>query len=322
MKTVLVTLSLIMSLCLLLSCSKPDQEITPPTQPPLQGLSGDICYFNSKSMRVFELTTMKYDGIDSRIILKDSSTNTDVFYEWAKWSFDKNKIIFSGRKHGDSLTEIFIINKDGTGLRQVTNTPSTLEAYPGLSPNGQLIVYVAQDQLGNSQLYTCDINGGNIHQVTKFSVTYRKLFCLRPIWSSDGTTIYFNSNKDTTAFNIYSIKSDGSNLKRITTNTIASDWGPNISMDVMKIVFYSAINSIPYIFTVNTDGTNRKQLTTFFSGDPVWSPDGNYVAFMSNKDKPANDWAQGQDIYTIKADGTELTRITNTTGDKYYIDWK
>ena len=65
-----------------------------------------------------------------------------------------------------------------------------------------------------------------------------------------------------------------------------------------KIVFENTINSNG-IFTINPDGTNRKQLTN--SGDfPKFSPDGRKIAFYN-----------GGGIYLMNANGTNQTVLTS-----------
>ena len=56
-----------------------------------------------------------------------------------------------------------------------------------------------------------------------------------PAWSPDGKSIAFASNKDG-EFNIYTINPDGTDLKRITTQT-GNELEPNWSPDSKTIVY-------------------------------------------------------------------------------------
>lgn len=72
------------------------------------------------------------------------------------------------------------------------------------------------------------------------------------------------------------------------------------------------------LYTVSpADGSVRK-LTEFERSDRFryfsWSPDGRYLAFDSN-------WEGSFDIYTIKADGTDLQRITSGSEQYYGPGW-
>ncbi len=57
---------------------------------------------------------------------------------------------------------------------------------------------------------------------------------------------------------------------------------------------------------MNADGSGQTNLTNNPAGDvnPGWSPDGTKIAFDSGRDG-------NQEIYIMKADGTELNRLTN-----------
>jgi TolB protein len=73
------------------------------------------------------------------------------------------------------------------------------------------------------------------------------------------------------------------------------------------------------IYTINPDGSELFNLTkTFaeprFNLEPDWSPDGTKVAFRSGR-------AAAAEIYTVNADGTGITRITNPQDDSLTPDW-
>ena len=307
--------------CVLSGCTKNENNLVTPEPPAPQGPSGYITFFNTDNFNFSHLTTLKYDGTESKIIFKDNVTTGELnFNETPRWSFDRTKIIFaSDRAPGSTRYDLFVINSDGSGLKQLTNTPDRSESFPSFSPDGQTILYSATGQNSRQQLFLCNADGSNPRQLTSFTHPTRTVACRQGLWSHDGNNIYFISDKDTTASNIYSIKADGTEVRRITTNNVATDWFTSVSK-TGKLAFYSSVNGTPYVFTVNADGTNRTQVTNFWSGDPAISPDGSMIAFISNKDKASNN--DGADLYTIKADGTDLKRLTNTPGDKFYPDWK
>ena len=61
-----------------------------------------------------------------------------------KWSFDSKKITYMITEddgHEFTSSDIYIINADGTGKVNVTNTETVLEMSPGFSPDGKSIVF-------------------------------------------------------------------------------------------------------------------------------------------------------------------------------------
>ncbi len=80
-----------------------------------------------------------------------------------------------------------------------------------------------------------------------------------------------------------------------------------------KIVFTSDRSGNFEIYTMNADGSGVTQLTNDPGEDrePVWSPDGTRIAFVSFG---ANVVGSSSDIMLMNADGTGLTNLTKFTG--------
>ena len=67
---------------------------------------------------------------------------------------------------------------------------------------------------------------------------------------------------------------------------------------------------------MNADGTNPVRLTVNQFGDnhPAWSPDGQRIAFYSNRDGDL-------EIYVMNADGSDQVRLTNNPGEDSFPAW-
>jgi Tol biopolymer transport system component/DNA-binding winged helix-turn-helix (wHTH) protein len=133
----------------------------------------------------------------------------------------------------------------------------------------------------------------------------------RPVWSPDGRTIVFSSNRDG-KYEIYLMDADGSNVRRL-TNNLADDVNPNWSPDGRRILFDSERDGNREIYVMDADGGNQVRLTRNNSIDSTatFSPDGSLIAFASNRDTgpPYNPY--NLDIYLMNIDGSNVRRIVD-----------
>jgi TolB protein len=116
---------------------------------------------------------------------------------------------------------------------------------------------------------------------------------------------------------ILTMNADGSNPLRLNgdkTTSMSPSWSP----DGKKIAFMSNEDGKPEIYVINTDSTDKKQLTNtkpvddFFSKQypnyPSWSPDGKKIVFVS-RPQPNH---KAPELYVINVDGTNPTRLTHS----------
>ncbi len=75
------------------------------------------------------------------------------------------------------------------------------------------------------------------------------------------------------------------------------------------IVFESERDGNLEIYRMDADGSNQVNLTNNPAEDydPVWSPDGSQIAFVSNRE---NDEGGGQFVYVMDADGSNIRQLT------------
>lgn len=83
-----------------------------------------------------------------------------------------------------------------------------------------------------------------------------------------------------------------------------------------RIVFVSARDGNPEIYTVRVDGTGLARLTMNSAVDefPSWSPDGQRIAFQSNR-------TGSFEIYVMNADGSNVTRRTFSGSYSEHPTW-
>lgn len=136
-----------------------------------------------------------------------------------------------------------------------------------------------------------------------------------------GGRVVFHSDRDG-ELDIYSMNADGSNVQRL-TDAAGRDFEPDWSPDGATIVFSSdrddPDNAMLYL--MNADGSDQRRLSSALTDDQVgarWSHDGQWILFHSN---PLVDGMPRFDLFKIRPDGSELTRLTDSPGNNFMGDW-
>jgi hypothetical protein len=150
----------------------------------------------------------------------------------------------------------------------------------------------------NFDIFSADMNGKNLKRLTN-----SKGYDAEGSYSPDGKWIAFASNRagyteklegeDKKFFeqdpsymmDIYIMKEDGTDVKRLTTSK-GYDGGPFFSADGKKITWrrFAPNGATAEIYTMNVDGSDQKQITNLksMSWAPYFHPSGDYLIFTSS----------------------------------------
>ena len=187
-----------------------------------------------------------------------------------------NGLFVKPEDRAEGGAQIAIINADGSEFRELTSGPNN-NGFPSMSPDGKRFVYRTFGPEGNGlRIMTIEPK-----TVTTLTEGYDNF----PLWSPRGDLVMF-SRQAQGDYEIYSVKPDGSDVKRLTTargNDAHMAWSP----DGEHIVFASTRMGFkdemtytdapqPYgeIFVMRYDGTSVQQLTDnqWEDGTPAWQP--------------------------------------------------
>jgi Tol biopolymer transport system component len=251
------------------------------------------------------------------------------------WSADGTKIAFVSMRAGNE--QIFTMNADGSN--QVQLTSFGVNRYPTWSPDGTKFAF-SSFRLGvdSYELFTMDADGSNPVAITHNSVAESE-----PGWSPAGDNIVFTravGNPNAPNYEIFVINPDGSNEIQLTDNNPRQDVNPTWSPDATKIAFSSNRDNVfgHDVFVMDANGGNLTNITVgngARGSQPSWgtapiatptptptatpTPTPVYngrIAFVSTHAADGN-----IDIYVMRPDGTEQTRITNDPAGESDPDW-
>jgi Tol biopolymer transport system component len=96
------------------------------------------------------------------------------------WSPDGKEIAYDYRRPGYQNRELYVMNADGSRIRQLTDLGRT-SALPAWSPDGRRIAFQSDIRLGHTEIYTVRANGGGLAQATRSDTD-----ALEPAWSPSG----------------------------------------------------------------------------------------------------------------------------------------
>ena len=226
------------------------------------------------------------------------------------FSPDGKRIAFTG---GIFQNDIFIRNLDCFEQRQLTVNAGYNHGL-AFRPNGMQIVFVRQDAYyeENNNIHMINSDGTGERQLTH---TNRDS---RPAFSPDGHHIVFVSIRNGQSSEIYKLDLESGEETQLTHAwpEAAPQIGPGprnshakFSPNGEHIVFEAVRRGLPRahqeIYVMKADGTEQTRLThtTGSCHSPVYSPDGQKIAFVCRPSGSKKGY-----IHTVNADGTERTQ--------------
>jgi TolB protein len=166
------------------------------------------------------------------------------------WSPDGTKLAFTTSRDGNP--EIYLMNRDGSGLRRLTNSPA-IDVTPTWSPTGTQLAWVS-DRTGNPKIYIMNADG------TGQRLLNGDANCDRPTWSSAPFNEIAYAVRTGPGYDI-KVHSFSSNQATRITDGIGSNESPAFSPNGRHIAFTSTRNGKVQIYTIARDGNDLRQIT-------------------------------------------------------------
>ncbi len=174
-----------------------------------------------------------------------------------EWSPDGRQLAFGPPKNGAGLLfDVGVVNADGTGERVLGQG-----ANPHWSPDGTRLLFVEVDDVTSEphSIYVADVAGGTVTEVARGDDAR---------WLPDGTRIVFQRNVDGVVSAVIGPATGGEAIELAHDAAVAWSEGGDL-----LVVRDGAI------WLADADGSHQRRLSAGF--DPVWSPDGDLIAFSS-----------------------------------------
>ena len=178
------------------------------------------------------------------------------------WSHDGSRIAYTSALP-DGNVEIFVMNRDGSGVRRVTNHPMG-DVTPTWSPSGTQLAFVS-DRTGSPQIYVADVDGTGLRRISNES------YCDRPTWSAPPLNEIAYTCRGGGGYQIMLYDYATGTSKPI-SDGIGSNESPAFAPNGRHIAFVSDRTGRQQIYTMHRDGTGLRQITrTGTNKYPNWS---------------------------------------------------
>lgn len=226
-----------------------------------------------------EIWVMKADGTRQRQLT--FNREDDIM---PTWSPDGRKIAFVRFLLGDPPNgEVYVMNANGKGERNLTNNPAPFEFKPDWSPDGKQIAFDSDRDLSSdpeecgAAVHTMRPNGKYLRRLTDVPQQ-----AFSPAWSPDGEDLVFSDNACRGESDLFVMKADGTGFMQLfetLENEAHATWSPDGQRIAFGRVVLDDQGFVPgsgEIYVIGKDGEGLTNLTNYPGADdqhPDWAPE-------------------------------------------------
>jgi Tol biopolymer transport system component len=224
---------------------------------------------------VRRMRTLRLDGTEGELKPNDGRREKERF--GATWSPGGGRVAFTRSGGGD--LDVWVMRESGRNPTRFTTSPAD-DVDPTWSPNGRRIAFVRETSR-RDRLVIGRVSGGP-KRVLRLDLRFLE----NPTWSPDGRLIAFQAWVRR-AFAIFTVRPDGSHLRRLTSGGRPSEHSPSWAPRGRFIAYTSQRRDFAErIFVMRRNGSDEHQIRTGVPCDdecdfdqPIFSPNGRLLVF-------------------------------------------
>ena len=209
---------------------------------------------------------------------------------------DGKSVLFV-RYNGNSLT-VWMLDLKTLQEIQLT-TGNHVDAEPRWAPNGKDVAFVSTRETGHFLIYRATVSGTSLQNITRVtpdrnSEVARYYYspwdhAIHPCWTADGRKVIGVSNREVAHGTGDLVAIDPASGSQLLVHREETSWRakPDVSPDGTRIVYSSYQGrNFHQLWILPVAGGYPLPLTfgEYDNTSPRWSPDGNSIAFVSNRD--------------------------------------
>jgi len=213
----------------------------------------------------FHINVMNADGSDQTEVTPVAEPS-NVFTWELSWSPDGGKLVFAEND------DIFVVNIDGKGRRNLTNNPA-YDDEPSWSPDGRKIVFVSSRD-PYLTMHVMDADGGNVQPLPSDG----EFWDMEPDWSPDSSRIAFIVDSETDLPKIYTANADGTSRELFDRAGPGGEhrerpkWSPDGHQLIFQIWDYFTQDAEIYVKSFGGSSLKKLTNTPGSNTNPSWQP--------------------------------------------------
>jgi dipeptidyl aminopeptidase/acylaminoacyl peptidase len=226
----------------------------------------------------------------------------------------------------DGAAELTLVAIDGSWRKPLREDGLQGER-AAWSPDGTRIAYTRLSTTGTPQIWTTDLEGGDLRQLTRES---NNGMAMDPAWSPDGRTLAYVGQggtmdrlRGTNRLRLVDVA--GQNDRAVTTSETFSAFDPAWHPLGTRIAITgddSTDTELGGIWVINADGSNLRPLVSDANvayKEPAWSPDGTRLAFVATPKSQRIGHNAPAELTVSNQDGTGARVVARSNNDDTFM---